>query len=224
MADEKEEIQKLAQAIRAASDASSARFEKEKAQAEEIKRLYEERIDIEGNLKEVVSQNNRIMELEAQRAKAKFEEAIEISVEYERTLQNGQEIVEKINKARKAGDKEELKRLNKLLEQHTAVEKRLREEKIKVDQNIDAYKSLAEEKVALDNANKKTQSSLRNVLKTMTGLTGETQTAIGAFAQLTGPQQKALLGNLKNVIKATFDPFLVAENILDKIYQSTLDF
>ena len=73
MADETEEYRKLIKAIKEASDVSTRRYELEKAQAEEIKKLYETRISTERSLKEIIAQNNSILEAEANAATDKEE-------------------------------------------------------------------------------------------------------------------------------------------------------
>lgn len=242
MADEQEEIQKVAKAVRDLADASEQRYLKEIAQAEAIRKLYKERLGLEGDLKEVIAQNSKIFELEARAAQARLEQSIRFRLEYQEKLMKMLQKEKELEKELFEENVEYLSALAEGREQETrAANKRVKQleaEKKKVVTAIAAHKKLNQEykqteeqdkknfdaKRRLADADKKTQSSLRGVVKTMTGLTGETQTAIGAFAQLTGPQQQKILGQLGGVLKTSFSPLLVTENLLLKIVESTLHF
>ena len=229
-------------ALREAGDASVERFTNEILQAEKILDIYRERGVLEKTLGEQIAQNNKIMEAEARAAQAKYQEGIKFLTQFadkERDLhelrrQNGREYLDahaRVLAAFTASDaaaeaaakteREAIKQRGKDLRNQA---KALRRRNDELEATKVTLQEEAEATLGVNNANKKAQSSLRGMIKTMTGLTGETQTAVGMLAQLSDADRIKVLGNLKKTLKASFTPFLIAENILQKIGESTLAF
>jgi hypothetical protein len=221
MADEEQDYKKLLKAIKDVADASSARFEKEKAQAAEIKRLYDQRIGAEKNLKEIVAQNNTILEAEAKIARARFEEGIRFLTEF---ADKEKELVDLRTAAMLAEASSTGTERENFKAQAEALDKeidKLRKRNGLLKQNIGNLQESADKTTEIDDANKGLQSSLRNVLKTTTGLTGETGGFLANLQHISNPKIKA---NLVNTFKATVNPLAIAGNLLSKITQSTLHF
>ena len=232
MADEEVDYEKIAKAIKEVSDVSTRRYELEIAQAKQIKKLYADREDAEKNLKEIIAQNNIILELEVKVARANFNEALE-QMEKQRTL------VKEYHKEQLAAQKERnnaiaagdetaeafailrLKRAKVLKE---IAQKEIVSSKIRAKQS----KKQVEATSNVSDANKGFQSSLRSVLKTTTGLTGEIGGLTGAFikfGEIDDPKDKAkIFDNLKKTFKATVNPLTIGHNLLSKVFQSTLHF
>lgn len=232
MVNETEEYKKLIKAIKEASDTSTRRYELEKAQAEEIKKLYESRAEAERDLAEVISQNNRIIELEARRTESQLRENLDMIAELQakeaeqtKKYMDAQRQAAAYGKANRVEEGRQQKaKAKEALANIQLLRKELNERKARRAQDLKDADSAA----SAADANKGLQSSLRSVLKTTTGLTGEVGGLTGAlikFGNIEDPaQQEAILNNLKMTVKETFNPLAIADNLLNKIGQSTLKF
>ena len=242
MADETVDYEKIAKAIKEVSDVSTRRYELEIAQAKQIKKLYEERAAGERDLKEIISQNNNILEAEASAARARFQERIRFQAEFEQNQKRLLELKKEESKLetelQKAFDDNNIDQLNQVDEIRKAVVKKIKstEEEIKIQkikqtvhrERTDDLEKEASATTDVSDANKGLQSSLRSVLKTTTGLTGEIGGLTGAFIKFRNIEdpfeQLGILNNLAMTVKETFNPLAIADNLLKKIRQSTLKF